>query len=82
MVSGDVRKMVEYRTQLDRERELKLQLGSREGKKTTAIDSGSEGDDDDDTVEEGGKKNKSKKEKKERKHKKDKKHKVCFRWMF
>ena len=78
MVGGEMRKMVEYRAELDRERDRKLSQHSQGSKKTTHAISDNEDDDSssDDSSEDSGKKKKSKKEK-SKKHKKDKKkHKV------
>jgi len=78
IAGAEERKMIEYRAQLDRERESKLSLGSRQGKKTSAISDSEEedeeeqedadGDDSDDDS--SAKKKKSKKEKKRRKKEK------------
>jgi len=66
LVNNDVRKMVEYRAQLDKERDERLQRGTNHGKKSKAIsdsddDSSSDSDSDSDDS------------KHRKKHKKDKK---------
>lgn len=76
LVGNEVKKMAEYRVELDKERDKKLSLGSNHGKKSSAIDdsddSGSESQSQDD------KKSKKKKDKDKKKHSKhsskDKKH--------
>jgi len=76
LVSNDVRKMVEYRAQLDKERDQRLQRGTNHGKKSKAIsdssdDDSSDSDSDSDDSKHGKKHKKDKK--KDRKHKKSKK---------
>ena len=71
MVGAEVRKMVEYRAELDRERESRLQNRLNRGKKSKAIsdsESDSDSDDSDDHKRKDKKKHK-KKDKKTRKHK-------------
>ena len=70
MVGPELRKMVEYRTQLDVERDKKLSQGGA-GKRTVAISDSDE--DEDEAPSEEDKKRK----RKEKKHKKEKKRKVC-----
>ena len=70
MVGDEVRKMVEYRAKLDKEREDRLKQVTQ-GKKNNAISS----DDDDSDSHDEDSNNKKKKEKKEKKHKKHKKEK-------
>jgi hypothetical protein len=83
LVGNDVRKMVEYRAQLDKEREERLGRGTNHGKKSKAIsdsddssssDSDSSSDDGASKAKRKHKKDKKKKEKKGKKHK-DKKEK-------
>jgi hypothetical protein len=84
LVGNDVRKMVEYRAQLDKEREERLGRGTNHGKKSKAIsdsDDSSSSDSDSSSSDDGAskakrkhKKDKKKKEKKGKKHK-DKKEK-------
>lgn len=74
MGTGELRKMAEYRSQLDRERELKLTRPG--GKRSSAIsDSEDEENGDEQEVEDDREKSKkrSKKHKKHKKHKKEKK---------
>ena len=88
LVGNEVRKMVEYRAQLDKERDERLQRGTNHGKKSKAISDSSEDDSSSDSESESGsdaadgskhkrKRKKDKKhkdkEKKHKKHKKDKK---------
>jgi len=88
MVGGETRKMVEYRAELDRERENKLKYGAGLSKQSHAIsdsdnddsdDSDSDSDDASESEEEAKKvskkKEKRKREKKEKKENKDKKEK-------
>lgn len=72
LVGNEVKKMAEYRVELDKERDRKLSLGSKNGKKSTAIDS----DSDEENEEEDERKSKKKKDKKKHnKHSsKEKKH--------
>ena len=44
LVGNDVRKMVEYRAQLDKERDERLQRGTNHGKKSKAISDSSDND--------------------------------------
>lgn len=81
-VGGEVRKMVEYRRELDKERDSKLNAAnsSNAGKKTNNAISDDDDSDEDESEVGSDKKKKSKKEKKKHK-KKDKKQKVgstCF----
>lgn len=78
IAGAEERKMSEYRAQLDRERELKLSLGSRQGKKTSAIsdseeEANEEDEDDDDSDDSSKEKEKKKKNKKEKKRRKKEK---------
>ena len=71
LVGAEVRQMVEYRKELDKERDRKLNaLGGGTGKKTAAIESDSENSSSD-----SGSDNKKKKKKKDKKSKKEKKEK-------
>lgn len=74
MVGAEMRNMIEYRAQLDREREKRLSEAGGGNKKTNAAVSESEDESDDDS-ENKKKKHKSKKEKKKRKKEKKSKHK-------
>ena len=65
LVGNEVKKMAEYRVELDKERDRKLSMGSNNGKKSTAIDSDSEEEEEED--EKKSKKSKDKKDKKKRK---------------
>ena len=78
MVGQDVKKMAEYRKQLDRERDLKLSQGSNHRKKDSSIDSDDGDNDDDNDSERDENKKKSKKDSKRKHNKKEKKskHKV------
>lgn len=76
LVSNDVRKMVEYRAQLDKERDERLQRGTNHGKKSKAIsdsDDDSSSDSDSDSDDSKHRKKHKKDKKKDKKHKKDKK---------
>ncbi len=77
LVGNDVRKMVEYRAQLDKERDERLQRGTNHGKKSKAISDSSDDDSSDSDSDSDRKKHKKdrKKDKKNKKHKdkKDKK---------
>lgn len=75
MVGADMRKMAEYRAQLDREREMKLAQGSGNSYKRSLH---SDSEDDEGSDDSSGHHHKKKKYKKEKKSKKDKKkhHKV------
>ena len=78
LVGNEVKKMAEYRVELDKERDRKLSLGSKNGKKSTAIDSdsddGSEAHDERKSKKKKDKKKHSKNSGKEKKHhKKEKK---------
>jgi len=77
LVDAEAKKMVKYREELDREREQKLALGSRGGKKTTAISDSEEeenGQSDDDSSTSSSSSLSSKEGKKrKRKEKKEKK---------
>jgi hypothetical protein len=62
LVGNEVKKMAEYRVELDKERERKLAMGSKNGKKTSAIDtSESENESDEEDKEKKTKKKKDKK---------------------
>jgi ABC-type Zn2+ transport system substrate-binding protein/surface adhesin len=75
MVGADMRKMAEYRAQLDREREMKLAQGSSNSYKRN-LHSDTE-DEDEESDDSSGHHHKKKKHKKEKKSKKEKKkHKV------
>ena len=71
LVGNEVKKMAEYRVELDKERDRKLSMGSNNGKKSTAIDSSSD-EESEDISEKKSKKKKDKKKhsKKESKEKK------------
>lgn len=71
LVGNEVKKMAEYRVELDKERDRKLSMGSNNGKKSTAIDSSSD-EESEDVSEKKSKKKKDKKKhsKKESKEKK------------
>lgn len=71
LVGNDVRKMVEYRAQLDKERDERLQRGTNHGKKSKAI-SDSEDDSSDSDSSEDSKRKHKKDKKKDKKHKKHK----------
>lgn len=82
LVDADAKKMVQYREQLDREREQKLAVGSRGGKKTTAIsdteeeeEEEEESDDNSSTSSSGSSSSTSSSPDADRKSKKDKKRK-------
>lgn len=76
LVGNDVRKMVEYRAQLDKERDERLQRGTNHGKKNKAISDSSDNDSSDSDSDSDNSKRKSKKDKKkDKKHKKHKKEK-------
>lgn len=78
LVGNEVKKMADYRAELDKERDRKLSMGSKHGKKSSAI-SDSESDDDSDRSEKKTKKKKDKKRhskhssKEKKAHKKEKK---------
>ncbi len=77
LVGGEMRKMVEYRAQLDKERDQRLEHGTNRAKKSNAI---SDSDDSDnssssDSEDSNRHKKKHKKEKKSKSSKKSKKHK-------
>jgi hypothetical protein len=79
LVGNEVKKMAEYRVELDKERERKLAMGSKNGKKTSAIDeSESENESEEEEKEKKSKKKKDKKKhskssSKEKKHQKKEK---------
>ena len=79
MAGEEVRKMVEYRAQLDKERDRRLKQlasGSSRSNKSDDTDSTDSSDSaDDDSSSDSNKKSRSKKHKKEKKSKKHKKHK-------
>ena len=65
LVGNEVKKMAEYRIELDKERDRKLSMGSNHGKKSSAIDESESEDESED-----GKEKKSKKKKDKKKHSK------------
>ena len=75
MVGTDVRKMVEYRAQLDKERDERLKRGTNHGKKSKAISDSSDDDssDSDDSSSSDGSRSKRKRKKDKKKDKKSKK---------
>lgn len=78
MVGSDVRKMVEYRAQLDKEREERLQRGTNHGKKSKAIsdsDDSSSDSSDSESSDDGSKDKRKHKKDKRKRDKKSKKHK-------
>jgi hypothetical protein len=78
LAGNEVKKMAQYRIELDKERDRKLKMGSNNGKKSSAIDSESE-EDSSDHDEKKSKKKKDKKKhskhssKEKKQHKKEKK---------
>ena len=60
LAGNEVKKMAQYRIELDKERDRKLKMGSNNGKKSSAIDSESE----EDSIDHDEKKSKKKKDKK------------------
>lgn len=77
LVGNDVRKMVEYRAQLDKERDERLQRGTNHGKKSKAISDSDDDSSSDDSSDDsdGDSKHKRKHKKDKKKEKKHKKHK-------
>lgn len=75
LVGTDVRKMVEYRAQLDKEREARLQRGTNHSKKSKAISDSSDDDSDSSDSDSSSDGEKHKKKKDKHKDKKSKKHK-------
>jgi hypothetical protein len=77
LIGGEMRKMVEYRAQLDKERDQRLEHGTNRAKKSNAISDSDNSDDSSssDSEDNGKHKKKHKKEKKSKSSKKSKKHK-------
>jgi hypothetical protein len=75
LVSNDVRKMVEYRAQLDKERDERLQRGTNHGKKSKAISDSSDSDSSDSGSDSDSSGDRHKRKKDKKKDKKSKKHK-------